>query len=138
MKTVILATTLVMTLAAPVFASNTLSQGLDVAPGAYTNAQLIQLREAVQNGDQQRIAFIEHGHANTATTTTVDDLAASLGVSPADYSLSQLIELRNAAENGNRAEVSYLRNEIHEPVSAQSSAHARDVAFQLLGRHHKS
>ncbi|WP_071672904.1 hypothetical protein [Nioella nitratireducens] len=131
MKTIALTTAFALALTAPAFAQDTLAQGLDVTSNAYTTAELIQLREAVQNGDQQRIAFLQQG-ANPVTPGAGQALAASLGVNASNYSLPQLIELRTALEANDTNRVNFLLNGGSEVISTQGRSSTYETARAIL------
>lgn len=70
---------------------------LGVAPGKYTVSELIQLDQAVKDGDAQAAAFITTGTnrapAASSASAGAAQIAALLGVNAADYSLNELVAL---------------------------------------------
>lgn len=131
MKSLALTTAVALTLSAPAFADTTLAETLNVAPGTYTTAELIQLREAEQNGDLQRIRFLQNG-ANPVSADAGQQLAATLGVDAANFSLPQLIELRAAYEAGDGQRVNYLLNGGSEVISTQGRSATVEAARAIL------
>ena len=51
MNRIALTTALVLSMAAPAFASDQLAKQLNVDPGVYTTAELVSLRNAIENDD---------------------------------------------------------------------------------------
>lgn len=131
MKTAILTTAIALTLAAPAFAAGALESSVGAQPGVYSTAELIQLREAIANGDEQRILFLQNG-ANPITVEAGAELAATLGVDPAEYSLAELILLRNAIEDGDAHLEAVLRNGGSEIVSTQGGSDSYATAAAIL------
>lgn len=104
MKTLALTASLIAALSAPAFAnSDALAASVGVAPGQYTVAELIQLRDALENNNAQEVAFILNGGAN-----------------PTDASVAYEARLRQAIEDGDHAYEAYLRNNGTEVISTQS------------------
>ncbi len=100
-------------------ASDQLARSLGVAPGAYSTSQLVQLRDALENGDHDRAAFIIDGEAGGAANG--GQLAASLGLEPGSLSNADLVALKAAVENGDNDRVAFL-NGAHQVVSRDASA----------------
>ncbi len=106
-------------IAATASASDQLARSLGVAPGAYSTAQLIQLRNALEDGDSQRAAFIIDG-SSAAGATAGSQLAASLGVAPGSYSTADLAALKAAVEKGDASRAAFIADS-HE-VTARNAA----------------
>jgi hypothetical protein len=98
MKRFALSTALVAGLAAPAIASDQLALTLGVEPGAYTTAELIELRRAMEEGDRTRINFILSGEASESTAA---DRARAL----------EAAALR-AEEEGDYRQADFLRGQI--------------------------
>ena len=73
-----------------------------VAPGLYTDAQLVQLIEAKRDGDAQRVAFILSQAGNGATVSTSGGSAAN--------ALAQETLLREAIREGDSTAVAYIQS----------------------------
>lgn len=117
MKTLALTTALVTALAAPAaFASDNLAASLGVQPGAYTTAELIQLRQAIESNDQVEVAFILNG-----------------GSGPVDASIAYDARLRQAIEDQDRSYEAFLRNSGSEVISTQSFGPS-DEAARIFAR----
>lgn len=115
MKTIALATALTAALAAPAaFASDSLARSLNVEPGAYTTAELIQLRQAIEDQDRTYVAFILNGGSN-----------------PTDASVAYDARLRQAIEDQDRTYEAFLRNGGSEVISTQSFGQ-NDVAARIF------
>ena len=76
-----------------------LARSLDVEPGAYSLAELAQLKTAMEENDEQRIDFITDGGGDVVSTQSVrvrygqDQIAASLGVDAEDYTAAELARM---------------------------------------------
>lgn len=74
-----------------------------VEPGQFTTAELIQLIDAQNENDTQRVNFILSGanraSANPGVTPGTLQLAALAGVDAADHSLSELVALQPTSDN---------------------------------------
>ena len=115
MKTLALTTALVAALAAPAaFASDSLARSLGVEPGAYTTAELIQLRQAMEENNQPIVHFILNGGSN-----------------PTDASVAYEARLRHAIEDQDTNIVAYLLNSGSEVISTQSFGH-NEVAQRIF------
>ena len=115
MKTIALATALTAALAAPAaFASDSLARSLNVEPGLYTTAELIQLRHAIEDQDQTYVNFILNGGAN-----------------PTDASVAFNATLRQAIEDQDTVYEAFLRNGGSEVISTQSFGH-NEVATRIF------
>lgn len=88
-----------------------------VAPGAYTQAQLIELHDAQRDNDANAVAYILSQGANAGNTTLssssqpaqgVVQLAKLAGVEPGAYTQDELVRLRDAQLNNRPAEVNYI------------------------------
>ncbi len=113
MKSAIALTAAALTLAAPALAEPQLARSLGVEPGAYTNVELIQLRRAIEENDDQLIELITGGDvARTVNGASAGQaqLARSLGVEPGAYSTSDLIALRSALEENDDQRVRDITN----------------------------
>jgi hypothetical protein len=103
MKTQILSTALVLTLAAPAFANDQLAQSLGVEPGAYTTAQLVDLDRAYEENDETRVNFILSGGSNLSTAEIERrgrELAIERAVEEDDFTQVQNLRQRPAAQPG--------------------------------------
>lgn len=103
MKTLALTTALSLAIAAPAFANDQLAASLGVDGSLYTTAQLVELRSAMEDGDQTRVDYIRSSAQNGGTLSTKSgiseghaQLAASLGVDSDDYSVAELAALKSA------------------------------------------
>ncbi|WP_172332110.1 hypothetical protein [Mangrovicoccus sp. HB161399] len=110
--------------AATANASDQLARSLGVEAGTYSNAQLVQLRNALEDGDSQKADFILNGQA-TAAANAGDQLARSLNVEPGAYTTAELVSLKGAIENDDATRVSYVING-REVASRNASADASD------------
>lgn len=117
MKTIALTTALVTALAAPAaFASDNLAASLGVEPGAYTTAELIQLRQAMSDNDHAEVAFILNG-----------------GASPVDASVAFDARVRQAQEDDEHAIAAYLNDSGTEVISTQSFGQ-NEVAARIFAQ----
>ncbi|WP_071674298.1 hypothetical protein [Nioella nitratireducens] len=116
MKSIVLATAVVASLAAPAFASEQLAQSVGVQPGQYTTAELIRLEDAIQRNDHQTIAFIMNGGGN-----------------PTDPSVAYNARLRQAVEDQDPQMVAFLQNSGTEVISSQGRGE-NPVAQQIFAR----
>lgn len=114
MKTLAITASLVAALSAPAFANDTLAASVGVAPGQYSTAELIQLRDAMEDNDQAQVAFVLGG-----------------GAGPVDASIAYEARLRQAEEDGDHAMLAYLRNSGSEVISTQSYGQ-NDVAARIF------
>lgn len=115
MKTIALATALTAALAAPAaFASDSLARSLNVEPGVYTTAELIQLQRAMEDQDRTYVAFILNGGGN-----------------PTDASVAYNARLAQAIEDQDRTYEAFLRNGGTEVISTQSFGH-NEVAARIF------
>lgn len=77
-----------------------LARSLGVAPGQYSPQELVQLKSAISDDDQPRIAFIKSGGSAASNrersqgSDGAAQLARSLGLEPGLYSLGQLTRLK--------------------------------------------
>ena len=82
-----------------------LAASLGVEPGRFTPAELLRLKEAYSDNDQEEVAFILSGDnrraANPAEAVTPGEaqLAASIGVDPAQYTLAELVALQPTSDD---------------------------------------
>ncbi len=111
MKTIALASVLVAAVAAPSFASDSLARSLNVEPGVYSTAQLIQLRDAVENQDTAYIDFILSGAANGSAFSV-----------NADAEVAEF-RARVAQESDEFQLAAAIRNAGNEVISTQSFGH---------------
>lgn len=126
-------TALVLSMAAPAFASDQLARSLGVEPGVYSTAQLVELKSAIEGNNDQQVQFILDSAGTdgfTASTMSAPSagkaqIAADLGVNPADYSLGELVKLRKAEEESNEQIAGFVRsNGLSETVSSKSGISA--------------
>ena len=118
MKTLALTTAIAATLAAPAaLASDSLAQSMGVEPGQYTTAELIQLRNAMEENDAARVNFILSGDAN-----------------PVDAEVIYNARLEQAIAHDDLVTVNYLRNRGPEVISTQSvgqNERAREIFARI-------
>ncbi|PIV76091.1 MAG: hypothetical protein COW55_02975 [Rhodobacteraceae bacterium CG17_big_fil_post_rev_8_21_14_2_50_65_11] len=118
MKTLALTTAIVAALSAPAaFASGSLAQSMGVTPGEYTTAQLINLRNAMEENDVARVNFILNGHSNPVDAATIYNTRLEQAVADDDY-----------------ATLNYLRRAGAEVVSTQSygqNARAQEIFARI-------
>lgn len=118
MKTLALTTAIVTALAAPAaLASDSLAQSLGVAPGQYTTAELIELRNAMEENDVARLNFILNGQAN-----------------PVEAKAIYNARLAQALADDDVVTVNYLRNAGPEVISTQSvgqNERAREIFARI-------
>ena len=118
MKTLALTTAIAATLAAPAaFASDSLAQSMGVAPGQYTTAELIELRNALEENDVARANFILNGEANPVDAETIYNARLAQAIEDDDY-----------------ATVNFLRNAGPEVISTQSvgqNERAREIFARI-------
>lgn len=108
MKRIALTTALVLSLAAPAFASDQLAKQLNVEPGIYTTAELVSLRNALENDD--------HAAANAIRSNPG-------GFGGADAATVQAAALNSAEQDDEHAAASYIRkNGVAERVNASSKS----------------
>lgn len=113
MKRLALTTALLAGLAAPALASDQLALGLGVEPGAYTTAELIDLRQAREDQDEARIDFILSGQSSAD--------AARLNVSGIEAAAAR------AEEEGDYRQAAYLRGRIEDGAVSMSSRGVADA-----------
>ena len=117
MKTLALTTAIAATLAAPAaFASEDLAQSMGVATGQYTTAQLIELRNAIEENDASRVNFILNGHTNPVNAASIYNARLEQAIADEDY-----------------ATVNYLRNAGPEAISTQGAGHS-ETAQDIFAR----
>lgn len=91
-----------------------LADALGVDAADYSVAELVTLRDAIENDNEARVNFILSGGSETVSTqsfgTSADQFAASIGVDAADFSAAQLILLRAAMEDGDERRVTAILN----------------------------
>ena len=108
MKTLALTTAIAATLAAPAaLASDSLAQSMGVEPGQYTTAELIQLRNAMEENDAARVNFILSGDANPVDAEVIYNARLEQAIADEDY-----------------ATVNYLRSAGPEAISTQGAGHS--------------
>mgnify|MGYP006302228699 FL=1 len=115
-------TALTLAAAAPALASPQLARSLDVAPGAATLAQLVQLKGAVESDDRQQERVIRAEIAEGTPDVRVSgrnapaggaaQLARSLGIEPGTATLAQLVQLKGAVESDDRQQERVIRDRI--------------------------
>lgn len=98
--------------------SDELARQLGVAPGAYTDAQLIQLDAAKRDREFDTYNFIlsqgngvaSRGDSAGSATVSVGaaELAKSLGLAPGAYSVSSMIQLQNAIDDRDTQAISFI------------------------------
>lgn len=111
----------VAALSAPAFANpgtDQMALQLGVQPGAYTQAQLIQLENAYRDNDRTLVEFIlsqgngvasRNDFAATGVVTAGEaELARSLGVAPGAYSLSELTKLQAAVLDNDTQAIAFI------------------------------
>ena len=114
MKTLAITASLVAALSAPAFASDSLAASVGVEAGQYTVAELIQLRDALEENDVNEVAFILNGNAN-----------------PTDASVAYNARLNQAVEDDDTVYEAFLRNNGSEVISTQSFGH-NEVAQRIF------
>ncbi|WP_172330672.1 hypothetical protein [Mangrovicoccus sp. HB161399] len=92
--------------AATANASDQLARSIGVQPGLYSTSQLVQLREAIEDGDSARVAFIVDGPSAAADPSA--QLATSLGVAPGSLSSADLAALKSAVEQNKANRIAAL------------------------------
>lgn len=112
-----------------------------VNPGAYSQAQLVELRDAQRDNDAERVAFILSQGASTSNATLssssqpaqgVVQLAKLAGVEPGAYTQSELVRLRDAQINNHPEVVSYILS--HEDRMGANGANAgKEQLAKLAG-----
>lgn len=91
-----------------------LAASVGVEPGALTQAQLIQLDQALRDGDATKANYIiDQAHADTvssqSTTATGDaQLAALVGVEPGSLTRAQMIRLDQAQKEGDASTANFI------------------------------
>lgn len=111
----------VAALSGPAFANpgtDQMALQLGVQPGAYTQAQLIELENAYRDNDSTLVAFIlSQGNgvvsrgdsmATGIVTPGEAELARSLGVAPGAYSLSDLTRLQGAVQDDDKQAIAFI------------------------------
>lgn len=116
MKTLAITASLVAALSAPAFANDSLAASVGVEPGQYTTAELIQLRDALEENDAHEVAFILNG-----------------GTNPTDASVAFDARLRQAIEDQDSVYEAFLRNGGTEVISTQSFGH-NEVATRIFAQ----
>ncbi len=94
MNRIVLTTALVLSLAAPAFASDQLAQQLNVEPGTYTTAELVALRSAIETDNHAAANAIR---SNPGGFDNVDDATV------------QANALRSAEQDDEHATANFLR-----------------------------
>jgi len=119
MKKIFLSSALALSLAAPAFASDQLALSLGVEPGAYTTAELVQLRRAQEDNDPSTIDFILSGGSNLDPATS-----ERLGLQ---------VALDRAVEEGDYTLARYLRTRLDAPANGAAAADSvTEVPAHLL------
>lgn len=95
-----------------------LAKQLGVPAGAYSIAQMIQLKEARREGDKSAEAFIlsQGGDAVSrsdksepaAVSPGAEQLARLVGVAPGAYSVNEMIRLQDAINKGDRETIAFI------------------------------
>lgn len=119
--------------AAPAFASDQLALSLGVEPGAYTTAQLIDLRAAREDRDQAKVNYIlSQRDAAAARVSTSGRMPAAdvqrsaiAGVAPGSLDSAALTQLRAAREEGDRTTAAYILSGSPSSPDAREAAKAR-------------
>ncbi|QBY01069.1 hypothetical protein E2K80_10295 [Rhodophyticola sp. CCM32] len=109
MKRFALTTALALAVAAPAFANDQLAASLGVDAGDYTVAELIQLRDAQENGDYSVARYIRNGGGSETISTQ-----SFGGTSASDFALRVL------EEGDDHIRANFVRNGGAETVSTQS------------------
>jgi hypothetical protein len=95
-----------------------LAKQVGVPVGAYTVAQMIQLKEARRDGDKAAEAFILSKGADAvsrsdksdaaAVSAGAEQLARLVGVTPGAYSVNEMIRLQDAINEGDRQTIAFI------------------------------
>lgn len=95
-----------------------LAQQVGVPAGAYTVAQMIQLKEARRDGDTSAEAFILSQGRDAVSRSDLsgvgsasagaDQLARLVGVTPGAYSVNEMIRLQDAINEGDRQTIAFI------------------------------
>ncbi|RYH07728.1 hypothetical protein [Tropicimonas sp. IMCC6043] len=102
MTRIALTSALALALAGPALASDQIAGSLGVAPGAYSTAELIQLRSALEDGHQAQANAILAGTVTDGATPSPAQFAASVGLDGSS-SVATIAALRSARENNEQA-----------------------------------
>lgn len=104
MKTLVLTTAIALGFAAPSFANDQLAAQLGVDAGAYSLSELVLLKDAIENNDEDRINFILNGSpANAVDPQAVTEFQA-----------------RTAAEDDDAVQARFFAQGGSEVISTQS------------------
>ena len=98
-----LAAAAALAIAAPATAATQLERTLGVEPGAYSTAELLQLRSAIDDNEQHRIEYIleQQGRADAAATRSATSLTtAERTVIGSALENNDFTRARFVAENG--------------------------------------
>lgn len=103
-----LTTALILSAAAPAFASDQLARSLGLEAGVFTTSQLVQLKAAYDGADEGNGHFdtlVERFSSDAVSTSNgitegQRQIAEQVGVNPADYTLAELVAIRNSYEDG--------------------------------------
>lgn len=127
----IAATVAALSTAAPAFANSQLARSLDVAPGAASTAQLVQLKNALEVDDRHTAEVIRDRIAGSDRAVTLssqgraasnaDALALSLGVTPGVATTAELVQLKAAIDADDRHAAEVIRQRIGDGDSANLS-----------------
>lgn len=127
MKTLLLSSALILSVAVQAQAGDQLALSASVEPGQYTTSQLVQLMAA--EADDNTALYnhlIEEFDTNVVSTQSGgisaghQQLAASLGVSANDFSLSELVQLRSARDNDDASMERFIMSVAGDVISTQS------------------
>jgi len=102
----LVATAAALLIGTSAFASDQFARSLGIEPGVYTDAELVELRAAMDADDEQRIRQLTRNHDGAVVSTqsygTMSDastqLARSVGLEPGVYTDEQMIRIRAAMD----------------------------------------
>ncbi|MBM9594194.1 hypothetical protein [Roseitranquillus sediminis] len=104
-------------IAAPAVAQTQLERTLGVAPGAYTTAELVELKAAIADEDRKRIDFILSGHGTDTQVSTQGGI-----------SLSDRVVIANALDDNEFYRADYAATAGRTDVSGDASVRAQFAA----------
>lgn len=91
-----------------------LAASVGVAPGSLTQAQMIQLDQALSDGDATKANYIiDQAHGDSISTQSVTSagdaqLAALVGVEPGSLTRAQMIRLDQAQKDGDASTANFI------------------------------
>jgi hypothetical protein len=132
MKRILLAATLLASVAGAALADGQLARSLDVEPGTLSNAELVQLKNAIEANDNARVRLIlERTDLSADRAPGISagraKMAEELHVDPSRYSTVELMQLHAAIEAGDNARADWIRSGGAEAAAgrAPGSGHAQ-------------